>query len=251
MKRSRLLINFIPLILLLLSIAFLFFRGFFYAAVGLGALLIILTVKYLVEKNSSNPWLPFIFSPLLVFLGGEFYAIFLSNYFYLLAIFLVIIWFVYSYLRNLYYYLAYGAPEREKKIDSLLLSGGFISVWAFASALFNIQAFLNWPFWLLLLIFAPFVWLSFAYFSWWQKNFSSAGLAIFFNTVVLLELTWVLSLLPLNYNILGFLLALFYYFLLFSLRLSWRRELNRRRLRLVLVGSSIIIFLILLTAAWL
>lgn len=251
MKRSRLLINFLPLALLFLSLVFLFYRIFFYAALGLGALLIVLSIKYLVEKSSSRPWLPFVFPPLLVFLGGEFYVILLYNYFFLFLIFSVIIWFTYAYLRSLYYYLAYGAPEREGKIDSLLLSGGFISIWTFSSALFNIQAFLNWPFWFLLLIFAPFVWLSFANFSWWQKNFSSASLVIFFNTVVLLELTWVLSLLPLNYNILGFLLALFYYFLLFSLRLSWRRELNRRRLRLVLIGSLIIIFLILLTAAWL
>lgn len=251
MKRSRLLINIVPVILLLLSLAFLFSPSFFYAALGLGALLIILSIKYLVEKNSSRPWLPFIVSPLLVFLGGEFYAALLPNYFYLVAIFLVIAWFVYSYQRNLYYYLAYGAPERERKIDSLLLSGGFLSVWALSGALFNIQAFLNWPFWLLLLIFTPFVWLSFANFSWWQKNFSSAGITILFNAVIILELTWILSLLPLNYNILGFLLALFYYFLLFSLRLSWRRELNRRRLRPVLIGSLVVVFLILLTAAWL
>lgn len=251
MKRSRLLINFVPLILLLLSIAFLFFRVFFYASLGLGALLIVLTVKYLVEKNSSRPWLPFIFSPLLVFLGGELYAVFLSSYLYLSIIFLVIIWFVYSYLRNLYYYLAYGAPERERKIDNLLLTGGFISVWALAGSLFNIQAFLNWPFWLFLLFFVPFAWISFANFSWWQKNFSTADLVVLFNTIILLELAWILSLLPLNYNILGFLLALFYYFLLFSLRLSWRRELNRRRLRLVLIGSLVVIFLILLTATWL
>lgn len=251
MKRSRLLINFIPVILLFLSLAFLFYRPFFYAAIGLSVLLIVLGVKYLVETSSSRPWLPFVFSPLLVFLGGEFYIILLPNYFFLSLVLLVIIWFTYSYLRNLYYYLAYGAPERERKIDNLLLSGGFIGIWMFSSALFNVQAVLNWPFWFLLLIFTPFAWLSFAIFSWWQKNFSTAGLAIFLNTVVLLELTGVLFFLPLNYDLLGFILALFYYFLLFAWRLSWRRELNRHRLRLVLVGGLVIVFLILLTAAWL
>jgi hypothetical protein len=70
------------------------------------------------------------------------------------------------------------------------------------------------------------------------------------STFILAELTLVVYFLPLSFNILGFLIAVFYYLLLMALRLALRNDFSVKTLRLPLIFSLILIIILLLTSRW-
>ncbi len=240
------------LVLWLFGQTFLLYPHFFYFALFLGGLLIIFSVKYLAGKNEKKRWPLLTLSPLLFFLSFSWYVALIFNYYWIQFIFILIAWFVFAYLRNLYYYLTYQAPEREQKVDSLLLTGGFLTIFAVASVLYGLPIFLSWPFSILILIFIPISFLLFIQFLSLRKiAFKTHSLFIILEVVVLAELAWALSLLPLNFNILGVILAIFYYLLLTILRFRLNNEPLGRNLRLPLIFSLIILIILLLTSRWL
>jgi len=102
-------------------------------------------------------WPVWFVSPLLFWLAGVVYAALLPGRLWVQLIFILILVFLFFYLRHLYYYFAYGAPEREEKLEGWLLSGGFLTVFALGAVLFGLPAFISWPAGLL---FAAFLLLS-------------------------------------------------------------------------------------------
>jgi len=242
----------VSLVLWLLSQTFLLYPRFFYFALPLGGLLIIFSVKYLAGQREKKRWFLFVFAPLIFFLSFSSYSAILFNYYWIQLIFILVAWFIFAYLRNLYYYLTYQAPERAEKVDSLLLAGGFLSIFATASVLYGLPIFLSWPFAVLLSIFIPISFLSLTHFlPLRQLGLGSHLLFVIIEVTILAELAWALSWLPLNFTILGFILAIFYYFALIVFRLYINNELGRRNLRLPLILSSLILLILLLTARWL
>lgn len=251
MENQRSIVILMPLILWLLSQAFFLRPSFFYAALSLGLLIIVFGVKHLFKNSANQHWLFFIITPSLFFLSLALFVATLTSHFWIQIIFLVNAWFMFSYLRNVYYYAAYEAPERENQLDSLLLSGGFLIIFCSASTLYGLQSFLSLSFILLLLAFSPVAFLVFAQFIIFPKNkILFKGPVILAAVLALLELAYVFSLLPLNYTVLGLMLAVVYYFLLMTLRFWGRGELDRRHIKSPLIISIIIIFFLLLTAIW-
>jgi hypothetical protein len=91
----------------------------------------------------------------------------------------------------------------------------------------------------------------------WQFNLLQEGAVppidwlLVIIVLVLTELAWAMTLLPLNFNILGLFVAIIYYLGLTIIRLERRGGLNRRALKLPLIFSAVLIFILLLTARWL
>lgn len=256
MKKQRFTYLLLPITIWLLGQAFLFYPKFFYSAVSVGILLIIISVLSLSRLDKKKYWPLLIAPPALFFLSFSLYATLIPNRwpnsFWIEAIFLLEAWFVFSYLRNLYYYLAYHAPERQQKLDSLLVSGGFLSMFAIGGAFYGLPAFISWPLYVLLLILAPLAFLLFSQFIPFRNLDLKDNLTLLLvNSLMIVELAWVISLLPLNYNILGFVLALAYSFELMVLRLIWRGELSAKRLKLPTIAIFIIVIILFLTASWL
>jgi len=242
----------ISLILWLLSQGFLLYPRLFYFALILGSLLIIISIRYLAGQDEKKRWPLFTITPLLFFLSFSGYSAILFNYYWIQFIFILVAWFIFAYLRNFYYYSTYQASERREKVDSLLLTGSFLSLFATASVLYGLPVFLSWPFNFLLLIFIPISGLLLVQFlSLRRLKFGPHILFIIIEVIILAELAWVISLLPLNFTILGFILAIIYYFLLIVFRLYLNNDLQGRKLRLPLIFSSLILIILLLTARWL
>jgi hypothetical protein len=231
---------------------FLFKPDFFFIALGLGLLIITFGVRALMKNQTAKFWPVFILPPALFFLSFSFYSALLISQFWIQVIFILNVWFVFYYLQNIYYYFSFGAPEREEKFRRLLMSGSFLSAFALSASLFALPIFLSWPFaWLLLL----FAFVSLALFGQTlilEKKFDSEQRLFWgINVIVLAELAGVLFFLPLNYNILGLLLALIFYFLV--LLSDWRTagKLYYKNLKWPIMIGSIIIIFILLSARWL
>jgi hypothetical protein len=252
MNYRRLVPLLIPLSAWLVSQVFLLVPPIFLIAVLLEIIVIFIGVKILVGKAAKRDWPLYIIAPTLFFLSFSSYAAIIVNRLAIQTIFLLTAWFLFSYFKNLYYYLSYEAPDRAVKIDYLLVSGGFLTVFAGAGVLLDLPAFINWPLWAIVVIFIPLFGLLFLQFLPFKKTtLSTSGLWLIIGTIVLTELAWVLALLPLNFNILALILAIGYYFIVSALRLEWQGHLSRRTLKYPIILSVFIILLLLLTASWL
>jgi len=252
MKNNYLYLILVPFLLWVLDEIFVFKPDFFFVALGLGLLIITFGVRRLIKKQSPKFWPIFILPLGLFYLSFSFYSAMIVSQFWIQAIFLLNAWFGFFYLQNIYYYFSFGAPEREAKLRRLLISGSFLSTFAIASSLYALPIFLSWPFFSLLLIFILISFGLFGQFLILEKNISSEQ-KIFWGIKVLIlaESAGALFLLPLNYNILGLLLALIFYLLILFDDWHTAGRLYYKNLKWPLVISALVIILILLSARWL
>lgn len=242
----------VALVLWLLSQCFLFFPGFFYSTVALGALIIVFSVRYLARGSQLNHWPLFLISPLFFFLTFSIYAALFSGFFWIQAIFLLNAWFMAVCLNSLSHYFLAPTPEREKKLDNLFLNGAWLTVFAASSVIFGLSAFISLRFPILLAAFLLTVlllWIQFLPLA--KVKWRAAAPVLFASIFVLGVLVGAISLLPLNFNILGFLAAIFAYFLLAVNRLFWRGNLSRQTLKGPFIFSVVLSVILLLTARWL
>jgi hypothetical protein len=250
--------RFIPLItsllIWLLSELFLTQAKLFYITLAVGGLLIIFSVKLIVGRQPLF-WPSVIIAPLLFFVAWTSYAAIIIGNFWIQLIFLLVVWFIFAYLRNLYYYAAaLSATEPSVwsvKFDNLLIAGSFLTSFAAAAVLLDLPAFVNWPWFVMLPVWALVVGLLLIQFQPFKPGQWPVGGLLILSVLALTELAGVFSLLPLNFNILALFLAIAYYLSLIIIRLKARGGLNRRAVRLPLILSALAIFLLFLTARWL
>lgn len=231
---------------------FFFKPQFFFVSLALGLIIITLGVYVLIKNRSERFWLGFILPPALFFLSFSFYSAVIVSQFWIQAIFLLIVWFTFAYLKNIYYYFSFGAPERADKLRRLLLSGAFLSAFALAAILFALPIFLNLPLAILIGLFAVISLPLFGQFLLFSKDIEPEQKIFWLvNVLILTEVVSVFSLLPLSYNILGLMTAIIFYLLI--LFEDWRltNRLNYRHLRWPLIIGSVIFIFILLSARWL
>ncbi|MFA5184215.1 MAG: hypothetical protein WC456_01680 [Patescibacteria group bacterium] len=254
MRYQRLIPVIAPLLVWLLSQALLWEPRFFYSSLALGVLVIALSVRYLALKNKIF-WLPFILPPALLFLSFISYIAIIVGNFWIQSIGVLLVYLLFLYFRNLYYYFASGAeqPEWSLRLDNLLMSSGFLSAFTAAAFLFNLSTFTNWPIYFLLPSLAVLSGLLF-----WQfrlvphpDNVPRSIWLPLLSVLALTELAAAFALLPLNFNILALFFAIAYYLGLILIRLSEGSNLRRRTIKLPLILSAIVILLLLLTSRWL
>lgn len=255
-NNRRLIYLFTPLAIWLLSQSFLLFPRFFYSALLIGLLLIMVSAIWLARLDRRKYWPALAIPPALFFASFSLYATLIPDRWpdeiWIELVFLLEAWFVFSYFRNLYYYLAYDAPERREKLDSLLVSGGFLATFALGASFYGLSAFIDWSLAAFLSALTPLVFLLFSQLIPFRgTSLKNERVFLIVNTLMLVEIAGMISLLPLNYNILGFIFALAYSFELLAWRLDRRGELDRRRLKFPLVISIIIVIILFLTASWL
>jgi len=249
---KRLLPFIAALILLGLNQVFFFYPSFFFSALALGALVIVFGTRYLARQKAFAYWPIFLIAPLLFFFSASLYASLLAGRFWVQLIFLLDAVFAAAYLNNLYYYFSEPNLARQEKLERLTLSGAWLTTFALGASLFGLPVFLDWPFSVLLALFCLAVllsWLPFLFFA--SAKVKSAAPVFIISLAIVALLGEALSLLPLNFNILGFMAAIFAYFLLTINRLHWSQRLNRQSLKWPLIFSLILIIISLLTARWL
>lgn len=252
MKKKSALIILTVILLYLLNQIFLLRPAFFYSSLILGALLIILQTRQLVQPFRKNGWLVWVTAPLLFWFSVSLYSTIIAGRFWIQVLFLIIAWFIFSYFRNLSHYLSEKTPELNRKFDSLVLSGGLLTCAASGASLYGLTVFISWPTSLLLLLFLPIAILLFFQFFPLRKNFWVENKYLLpIDVLILMELAVVLSLLPLNFNLLGFVLAVGYYFLLTIMRFRWQEKLERRNIRGLIILSIVIVLILFLSARWL
>ncbi|MEI6529190.1 MAG: hypothetical protein WCN88_02150 [Candidatus Falkowbacteria bacterium] len=231
---------------------FYFKPDFFFVSLALAVIIITFYIRALARKKSEKFWPVYVLTPVLFYLSFSFYSAIIVSQFWIQAIFLLNAWFIFSYLKNLYYYFSFGAPERESRLKRLLVSGAFLSTFALASNLYGLPIFLSWPFFLLLIAFMVICLGLFGQFFVFSKNVDrEQKIFLGINILVFAEFAGVLFFLPLNFNILGLMVALVFYFLIMLNDLRVEYRLNFKNVKWPLIILSAVIILTLLSARWL
>lgn len=239
-----------PLILFLLSQGFLIWPQFFWTALPLAALVIVLTVGKIVKKKSQPYWLLLTLNPVLFFLAVMSFSAILINRWLIQGIIISAAIVVYYYLKNLYYYQSFQAPERKERLERLVLSTSFLTFFTATATIYALPIYLSPPYWQLggLLLLSVLVILSQTRVDWELSREDRYFYLI--NSLVLGELSVAILFLPLSYHIKGLLAAIIFYLLvLFN---NWRRE-GKLRAKLIikpLVFALITMFIILLASRW-
>lgn len=252
MKSKSAFIILITFLLYFLNQVFLLKPSFFYSSITLGGLLIILLTRNIVKSFRKHGWLVWLITPILFWFSASLYSTIVISSFWIQIIFLVIAWFMYSYFNNLSNYLPNKTPERNKKFDNLVLSGGVLICVTSGASLYGLTSFISWSTSFLLLLFVPIAILLFFQFAPLRKNFWQENKYLLpINILLLLELAIVLSFLPLNFNLLGFVLAIGYYFLLSVMRFRWQERLEYRNIKRLVILMVVIVLILFLSTRWL
>lgn len=245
-------ILFITFLLWLLNQLFVFLPNLFFISLSLAVLLITLIIKNLIPKNSVKFWPLLIISPILFYLTASFYSAILTSQLWIQFIFLINAYFIFAYLKNIYYFYSFGAPEREIKLRRLLLSFSFLAMFGASAVLYSLPIFLNLSFWSIFVLLVVICFIIFGQLAIFLKTdyYKREVLFLGLDTLILSEFAGVFLLLPLSYNVRAFLLAIiFYNLILFN---NWRREgrLTFNNLKWPLFSTALIIFVILFSARW-
>ncbi len=251
MKHGYIFVFLTPLINLLLLELFFFYPKFFYISLILINLLIIISVKKVINpetslKNLFNSLiLPILFSTSLIT-----YSILLSNKFFVHFLFVVSFFFIYYYLKNVYL-RGRESEEAVNFFENISSYGNFLTLFFTFSTIYGMRSFLNIPIWPLVLIMAIIV-LLVVYESLWTNKLKTYKntIYIFLICLILTQIAWSIYFLPLNYNTLGLTLAICYYILIGVLKNFLRKNLDKRTIKLYLIFGLLSIVLIFLTASW-
>lgn len=249
--KRRISVLLVPIILWFLGQIFLFQPHLFFIATSLGVLIIALAIRGLSTGKYKSDWPLYFYFPALIFISASLYETLIPNHYWVQVLFLLTAVLIFSYLKNLYYFMRYEAPERLGKIDSISLASSVLSFFFLTASIYGLPIFLGWSFWpvfaaslvfIFLLTFQPFV---------IGRINLKANWPIFLTVnLILLQTVAVLYLLPLRFNILGLLASFAFYMSLLVLRAILRGNFSGRLLRFPLISGFIIALVILFTARW-
>ena len=102
MKYQRLIPLLTPLLILMLSAGFFFDSMIFYYALILGVVLIILSIKLLTTGHNQSFWRVFLATPVLFYISFTWCSAMVGDYGLPQFILILLIIFIFLYLRNLY-----------------------------------------------------------------------------------------------------------------------------------------------------
>jgi len=252
MKYNRYLPVLIPLLIWLGTQVFLAYPTMIYVVIVVSVLLIFFALWQFARASSvDKAWWNFLILPALLVLSVIVYSSLQTAGWFVQFLFFLNLVICYLFFRFSYYYLLNPLSYKISSIENLSLYGNFLIFFFIAASLFGFQLFLNAPAWLSTLAVALFSALI-VYQVFWANKIKIRGNLFFLLVLVLIlaELAWAISFLPLDNNIAGFTLAIFYYMMIGLVRMELVSGLSKDKLRFYLGFGFTSIVIILLTARW-
>lgn len=248
--------RFLPLvtatIVLVLFEFFFFYPKAIYVSLALSGLAIFFALWQLAKTSFVDKrWWNFFILPAVFMVGLAAYSMALSGKFFIQFLFLSNAIFIYFYLRFAYCYLIQPVLHREQTFDNVFSGGNFLAFFFAASAVYSLQSFLNAPTWLLMSVLVAVTALA-VYQSMWANKIDIGARYVYILAacLIIFELGWAISFLPVNYNIAGLVLAACYHIFTGLSKLYLLEKLNKKSVKAYLVFGFLSIFFVLLTARW-
>lgn len=252
MKYNRFLVLLTPLIALLLCEVLFFMPKMFYVILVFYFLIIFFAVNQFTKSSKIDKrWYNFIIFPLCFSISLIIYSIISVNKFFVQILFFTNAFFIYYYLRNIYYYLIRPDFYKDNTLENISSYGNFLLIFFIASSIYGLQSFLNLSVCISIIIILPFFALVIHQVIWINKiDFKIGFIYILIGCLILIEIAWALSFLPVNYKANGLVMAICYYILIGIIRFYLKGSLNKRIVKLYLFFGFSSIFITLLTARW-
>lgn len=199
----------------------------------------------------KDSWPSFAAFPLVFLLSTAAFSVLASSRWLIILIISVTSLFFFKYYQYVYYYFHQPSLYQTFSIENISSYGNFLSFFFMGSALFGFQSFLDAPAWITVPLMALFAFLIVRQNIWACKISSpySNRIALIVS-MVMLEISWAISLLPIRYYVAGMSLAICYYAISGLLKYQLRGNLDKSIIKLYAAISFASIFIILLTAQW-
>ena len=214
--------------------------------------LIILAVRQLCRRRlkSKKSW-QIVLTPVLFFLGGLFFLIFLEENFLRQFFLLSLVAILWLYLKVVYLRFHLKTKYQLHSLENISTHISLIAVFLITSSLFSWHIFINIPTWILLLIFIPIILLINSQLTWVSdSNLKFSWPYIIVIAVVLSEIFLSVSFLPTSIYVNGLIVTLGYY-LTAGLARNWLLGIKEDRvIKRYFIISLVILLIILLTAKW-
>jgi hypothetical protein len=252
MKYNRLLPLLIPFLVLLLFEVFFFIPRMIYVCLVLANLLIFFAVNQFIRAGDIvRSWWNFFILPAFFATSLAVYSILFASKLVVQILFVINFIFLYFYLRIIYSYLVQPVSYRDSALENISSLGNFLTFFFVSSVIYGLQSFLNMPTWLLmavLVIISAFV----MHQIFWSNKIELKDTFIYILVccLILVELAWSISFLPLNFNVAGLILAICYYIIIGIIKHHLLGQLDRRKVKLYLIFGLCGILIIMLTARW-
>ncbi len=242
----------LPLALLVLSEIYILFNPqLFYIVLALSFLLIALATRGLASTGRSFQWPLFLYFPLILFVSSSFYITLISSLFWIQLLLVLIIYLLYLYFRNLYYFFRYEAKERADKLDTFLTVGSVLSVFFTVATIYALPVYLGWSFWFLAVLLALVVFPLFSQSFLISPLNTKKNIGLFVVAwLIFMQIAVSVYLFTFEFKVLALISTLAFYLLMLILRLYLRDKLEMRLLRLPLLSSLFIFIILLLTSPW-
>ncbi len=149
-------------------------------------------------------------------------------------------------------YAMQSSRYRPFSLERLSLLINFLSIFFFAAAAYGVKTFLDVPTWLMGLCFSAFVCLVVYQWAWiskmdWKVTWRLPTVA----AIIVIELFFLILSFPLDFRILGFLVAIIYYAVISLIDQHTKHGLPPKTFKLALILIIIAWLAVILTARWL
>lgn len=252
MKYIRILPLIIPFLVFLLFEFFFFYPKNIYVSLVLSNLFIFFAVsRFARETQARESFWNFLILPVFFLTGLGFYSALISSRVLVQILFIFNSVFLYFYLRSVYYYFVKPLGRESMPLENIYSYGSFLAFFFVSSLIYGLESFLNIPIWpmMMALVFIA----GLIVYGVMRANGIKTGEVLIFiliSSLVLVELAWSISFLPLNFNIAGLILALCYYMFTGLARHHFLEKLDKRITKLYLLSGFGSIIILLLTARW-
>lgn len=250
---NRILPLVIPLLTLILFEVFFFNPPMIYVVVVLIILFIFFAIwQFSRDSDAGKDWWNFLILPSLLTISVIAYSTLLSSRLVIQLLFFLNIVLLYLYLRYIYYYLVRPSHYQAFSIENISSYGNFLTFFLAVTTIYGLQSFLSIQTWPLIVIILIVSGLIIYQVMWANKIDLRSGLIyILVSCLVIVELAWAISFLPVNHNIAGLTLAICYYILIGLVKHFLLDRLDKKTVRLYLGFGLTSLFIILITARWL
>jgi len=224
--------------------------GFIYIALGLFVVLNLATAYFLGRKQQSD-WWKFALLPGLANIVTTSYMVILTNDLLLQILILLLLIFNYIYWRYVFYYLHRQAQYQPFSLENISFYISFIIIFLLGSLTYGLRSLLSLS--VLGLSIVIFVFLSTTVLQvfWisklnWKKNLAYLVVII----LVLMEMFYMLSFLPLDHNLLGFVWATIYYVIISIVSDKLKDRLTNQKVKYLLLLTGFSWLVLFLSARW-
>lgn len=208
--------------------------------------------QFITSSDIQEKWQNIIIQPACFTTGIIAFSSILASSALMQLLFVINAFVLYSYFASTYRYLLKPRFFNKTSLENTSSYGNFLAVYFIASSVYGFTNFLNLSVWLLMIFFLIFILLVIYQVLWANSILSSTGLFyMLLAGLILTELAWAVSFLPLSFYVLGLMIAVFYYILIGIIKFHLLNKLNYDIIKSYLTFGFLSILIVLLTARWL